>query len=53
VFSACLLAYVVIRYTNTQNAIQMTWALITFIAALVGVTVAGENFANKDKIEEK
>jgi hypothetical protein len=51
-FSAFLLAYVVIRYTDENNAIQMAWALITFISTLVGVTVTGEYFNNK-KPKEK
>lgn len=53
-FSAFLLAYVVIRYTDSKNAVQMGWALITFISTLVGVTVTGEYFQKKNnKTEEK
>jgi len=51
-FSAVLLAYVVLRYTDSSNAVQMAHALIAFISTLVGVTVTGEYFNNK-KPKEK
>ena len=52
-FTVLLLAYVVIRYTDKENAVSMAWALITFISTLVGVTVTGDYLQKKNsKIEE-